>query len=58
MESKYKLMINPVDPYDAFRGRYIYLNFTNTVVTNPKDSEIEYNKSVYVLLDIRMKRDL
>lgn len=46
----YKFRTAPVDPYDAFRGRYVALNFADTVATLRRGEKIEYRAPAYVAL--------
>ncbi len=42
----------PVDPYDAFRGRYIVLNFVGQNIDYPKASDVfKYDDKIYVQLE-------
>ncbi|PWT98503.1 MAG: hypothetical protein C5B52_12090 [Bacteroidetes bacterium] len=46
-----KFRTEPVDPYDQFRGKYIYLKFKESQVTRVNDTSnksIDLNKDVYV----------
>lgn len=44
----YKFKAQPIDPYDAFRGKYIYLNFDESTIYT-KDSIVENESYVAVL---------
>ena len=46
----YKFRTAPVDPYDAFRGRYAALNYADTLGTIRQGDEMEYGASAYVAL--------
>ncbi len=46
----YKFRTAPVDPYDAFRGRYVALNYADTVVPLREGEKFEHGSSVYVAL--------
>ena len=46
----YKFKTAPVDPYDAFRGKYIYLNYTNNEVKVTNDEKFAYDDDVFVQL--------
>ncbi len=46
----YKFRTAPVDPYDAFRGRYVALNYADTVATLRHGDEFEYRAPAYVAL--------
>jgi len=50
--SIYKFKPMPVDPYDAFRGRYVTLRFNEgrIAMDNPREN-FERNQEVYVLLE-------
>ena len=42
----YKLRTAPVDPYDAFRGRYVSLSFEGMEIKKPKDLNIYSGQEV------------
>ncbi|MFV0320797.1 MAG: GDYXXLXY domain-containing protein [Alphaproteobacteria bacterium] len=44
----YKFALMPVDPYDAFRGRYLSLRFKD--IAKPNESQTSYNETIYVEL--------
>jgi uncharacterized membrane-anchored protein len=46
----YKFRTAPVDPYDAFRGRYVSLNYANTVAPLRQDEKLEMHAPAYVAL--------
>lgn len=46
----YKFRTAPVDPYDAFRGRYVALNYANTVAEVRKGEELKHRTPAYVTL--------
>lgn len=46
----YKFRTAPVDPYDAFRGRYVALNYADTVATLRQGEKFEYREPAYVAL--------
>jgi uncharacterized membrane-anchored protein len=46
----YKFRTAPVDPYDAFRGRYVALNYADTVATLRQGEKLEYRAPAYVAL--------
>ena len=47
----FKFKTAPVDPYDAFRGRYVALNFEAATVTGiPLPSGLQHGVRVYALL--------
>jgi len=49
----YKFRTEPVDPYDAFRGRYVTLSFADTWLKDSKDERFVNEGILYV----RLKRD-
>lgn len=44
----YKFRTAPVDPYDAFRGRYVALNYANTTASSTIQEPPPYGTQVYV----------
>lgn len=48
---EYKFRVEPIDPYDPFRGRYLYINVANTEVTVDDDREYHSNQTIYVLIE-------
>jgi uncharacterized membrane-anchored protein len=44
----YKFRTAPLDPNDAFRGRYVALNYANTVASLRQDEKLEYRAPAYV----------
>jgi uncharacterized membrane-anchored protein len=48
--SLYKFRTAPVDPYDAFRGRYVALNYADTVAPLRKGERLEDRSKAYVFL--------
>jgi uncharacterized membrane-anchored protein len=46
----YKFKTAPVDPYDAFRGKYIYLNFDNSRISVANPKKYNNNDDVYLIL--------
>lgn len=46
----YKFRTAPVDPYDAFRGRYVALGYANTVAVLKKGERFERHEPAYVAL--------
>ena len=46
----YRFRTQPVDPYDAFRGRYVALGFADTSAKLPDELEVERRDRVYVTL--------
>lgn len=46
----YKFRTAPVDPSDAFRGRYVALNYADTVATLRQGKKLKYRSPAYVAL--------
>lgn len=46
----YKFKTAPVDPYDAFRGKYIFLNYANNEVKITNNEKFAYDDDVFVQL--------
>jgi len=46
----YKFHTAPVDPYDAFRGRYVELSYADTVAAVRKGEDLENSSAAYVSL--------
>lgn len=46
----FKFKTAPVDPYDAFRGKYIYLNYDQTTISVPNLKKYNSNDEIFVLL--------
>ena len=46
----FKFRTAPVDPYDAFRGRFVALGFDQNSVTVPADHDFVRGQKVYALL--------
>lgn len=46
-----KFMAAPVDPYDAFRGRYVSIGFKNSNVSTTTGEVYKSGQTVYVLLE-------
>ncbi len=46
----YKFLTAPVDPYDAFRGRYVALNYAGTMTTVRAGDKIGRRSPAYVTL--------
>lgn len=47
---QFRFKTQPVDPYDAFRGRYVALGIEENKTPLPKDLELRYFQRVYVLI--------
>jgi uncharacterized membrane-anchored protein len=48
----YKFRTAPVDPYDAFRGRYVALNYADTQAPVRRGDKLEYRQPAYVGLAV------
>jgi uncharacterized membrane-anchored protein len=46
----FKFRTAPVDPYDAFRGRYVALRFNQQTVELPPEHDFKRNEKVYALI--------
>lgn len=49
---QFKFKTAPVDPYDAFRGRYVALQIENNYVPAIKETKLSGGQTVYALIDI------
>lgn len=47
----YKFLARPVDPYDAFRGRYIALNYENSFGSSTNATMFRRGQTVYVAVE-------
>lgn len=47
----YKFRTAPVDPYDAFRGRYVWLNYESNTVPFRGAGDIPYGRPLYVAVE-------
>ncbi len=47
----YKFRTAPVDPYDAFRGRYVALNYADTQAPERSGDHLKYRQPAYVKLE-------
>lgn len=47
---RFKFKVAPVDPYDAFRGRYVALRVDESSVPQVKEIELKYGQAVYALI--------
>jgi uncharacterized membrane-anchored protein len=47
----YKFKTKPIDPYDAFRGRYVTVSLQNIIII-PANSALAENQTVYALISI------
>jgi uncharacterized membrane-anchored protein len=43
----FKFKCEPIDPYDPFQGKFIYLNFSNRTIRVDKAENYEYNQKIY-----------
>ncbi|MGE4283601.1 MAG: GDYXXLXY domain-containing protein [Clostridia bacterium] len=48
---QFKFRTAPVDPYDAFRGRYVSIRIENDSISVPEDTEFFRNQKVYVFIE-------
>ncbi|OPZ83034.1 MAG: hypothetical protein BWY74_04529 [Firmicutes bacterium ADurb.Bin419] len=48
---EYKFRVEPLDPYDPFRGRYLYINVEDTEITVNNDQQYHSNQTIYVLIE-------
>ena len=48
---EYKLRSQPIDPYDAFRGRYVRLGFDTTTIAVPENHRKRNTQKAYAFLD-------
>lgn len=49
---QFKFKTAPVDPYDAFRGRYVALRIKGDNVSRPQGVSLSYGQNVYALIAI------
>lgn len=47
----YKFRTAPIDPYDAFRGRYVWLNYESTSAPYRGTGEIPYGRPIFVTVE-------
>jgi uncharacterized membrane-anchored protein len=47
---QFRFRAAPVDPYDAFRGRYVALQFEQNAAPVPADEKLAMNQKVYIEL--------
>lgn len=50
--AQFKFKVAPVDPYDAFRGRYVALRIREDYVSAVKGVKLRSGQAVYALIDI------
>lgn len=48
----YRFKTQPVDPYDAFRGRYVQLGFVDTAARIPEGVDVKARQWIYVPLEV------
>ncbi len=49
---EYKFRVEPIDPYDPFIGKYLYINVENNEITvDDDDKQYRSNQTVYVLIE-------
>jgi uncharacterized membrane-anchored protein len=48
----FKFRTAPVDPYDAFRGRYVALRFENAKAHAAEDEPVGYGRTVYATIEV------
>ncbi len=48
----YKFRTRPVDPYDAFRGRFVRLVFENTDASTTNAAQFTQGQTVYVMVNV------
>lgn len=48
----YKFRCGPVDPYDAFRGRYVALSFPNLQIEGWKGPSLDGSETAYALIGV------
>jgi uncharacterized membrane-anchored protein len=49
---QFKFKTAPVDPYDAFRGRYVALQIKDNYAPFPRDTRLSYGEVIYALIDM------
>lgn len=49
---QFKFKVAPVDPYDAFRGRYVALRVDEDYVPVNANSEVKYGQTVFALISV------
>lgn len=48
---EFKIRTQPVDPYDAFRGRFVRLGFDNATVPLPAGAKLANGQKAYAILE-------
>ena len=49
---QFKFKVAPVDPYDAFRGRYVALSVDESYVPEQKETKLKYGQTVFALIAV------
>src|SRR3989338_7577520 len=49
---QFKFKTVPIDPYDAFRGRYVALRLEDDYLPSTKEVTVSNGQTVYALIDI------
>lgn len=50
--TQFKFKVAPVDPYDAFRGRYVALRVDEDYVPANANTEVRYGQTVFALINV------
>jgi len=50
--AQFRFKVAPVDPYDAFRGRYVALRVDESSVPQVKEIKLKYGQAVYALIEV------
>jgi len=50
--AQFKFKVAPVDPYDAFRGRYVALRVDESFVPQVKEIKLTYGQTVYAFIQV------
>ncbi len=53
--ASFRFKTAPVDPYDAFRGRYVAIRAEINKVSKPEGVNLKYRQKVYALLNVDEK---
>ena len=49
---QFKFKVAPVDPYDAFRGRYVALRIDDNYIPEAQETKLMYGQAVYALIAV------
>jgi len=49
---EFKFKTAPIDPYDAFRGRYVWLSIKENEVAVPKGLDLKHGQLVYAFVEV------